>query len=583
MLEKKSPTEKSGGVSRPTCFEQAIGLLLIACNVAVRIYSALYMIISDCDETFNYWEALHFVARGFGKQTWEYSPLYAIRSFAYIVPHYIVTFAMRDYFHLTGFEEKPYAFFYFLRVTALCGFTAFAEYKLYRSATRNFGGSVGNWFLLFSTFSAGMSHAGVAFLPSSFAMNCCTIASSFALDAIESTSVVASSLFAFAWFLTAGLLGWPFALALGVPFGAYTLVRWYQTTPLAFIVLFSTLSLVAISTYVIATDLFFYDRTLLFVPLNIVLYNVFALEGEGPEIFGVEPFSYYVKNLLLNFNVVFLAGLGGAIIGLNKQNLKTTFGVSAPLMMWLFIFGRQPHKEERFLYPIYPLLTLSASLFVEKSFAVTQCILKRRSLVRVIKVTAALLVSAVSVLRILSLVENYSAPLTTAVHFADLRSGSDPSQTYNVCVGREWYHFPTSFFLPANHRLRFVKSGFDGLLPGDFPEGVSLKEAIRQVPEGMNPKNQFYEGTVVPLSQCHFFIDNTSPVNEAVGEQTMVSVVDGETVAAPGWELLTCGTIIDPSVPTGGLGHILFVPREFRGYFGQPAPQMDYCYLARSD
>lgn len=58
-------------------------------------------------------------------------------------------------------------------------------------------------------------------------------------------------------------------------------------------------------------DWFFYRRPL-FVPLNIVLYNVFGGEGQGPDIFGTEPWYYYIVNGFLNFNILFLFALGSA-------------------------------------------------------------------------------------------------------------------------------------------------------------------------------------------------------------------------------------------------------------------------------
>jgi alpha-1,2-mannosyltransferase len=45
------------------------------------------------------------------------------------------------------------------------------------------------------------------------------------------------------------------------------------------------------------------------VPLNIVLYNVFSGHGRGPDIFGTEPWWYYVFNLILYFNVLLVAAL----------------------------------------------------------------------------------------------------------------------------------------------------------------------------------------------------------------------------------------------------------------------------------
>jgi len=36
---------------------------------------------------FNYWEPTHYLAHNNGLQTWEYSPKYAIRSWAYVGFH----------------------------------------------------------------------------------------------------------------------------------------------------------------------------------------------------------------------------------------------------------------------------------------------------------------------------------------------------------------------------------------------------------------------------------------------------------------------------------------------------------------
>jgi hypothetical protein len=40
--------------------------------VQVRLVSARYNLIHDCDEVFNFWEPLHYLLYGYGKQTWEY-------------------------------------------------------------------------------------------------------------------------------------------------------------------------------------------------------------------------------------------------------------------------------------------------------------------------------------------------------------------------------------------------------------------------------------------------------------------------------------------------------------------------------
>lgn len=56
---------------------------------AANLISAVFAPIQDCDETFNYWEPTHYLSHGYGMQTWEYSPEYAIRSWVYIGLHAI--------------------------------------------------------------------------------------------------------------------------------------------------------------------------------------------------------------------------------------------------------------------------------------------------------------------------------------------------------------------------------------------------------------------------------------------------------------------------------------------------------------
>ena len=55
-----------------------------------RLLAAQYSIVGDCDEVFNYWEPTHYIVHGTGFQTWEYSPTYAIRSWAYVAIHALV-------------------------------------------------------------------------------------------------------------------------------------------------------------------------------------------------------------------------------------------------------------------------------------------------------------------------------------------------------------------------------------------------------------------------------------------------------------------------------------------------------------
>lgn len=64
---------------------------------------------------------------------------------------------------------------------------------------------------------------------------------------------------------------------------------------------------------------------------------------------------------------------------------------------------------------------------------------------------------------------------------------SGPGQPVAVCVGAEWYRFPSAFFLPGDRcRLRFIKSGFTGLLPRQFDPG-EVRGAGRLAPSAAVP------------------------------------------------------------------------------------------------
>ena len=52
--------------------------------VSLRMSAGIWSPISDCDEVYNYWEPLHLLLYGSGFQTWEYSPIYAIRYIGFV-------------------------------------------------------------------------------------------------------------------------------------------------------------------------------------------------------------------------------------------------------------------------------------------------------------------------------------------------------------------------------------------------------------------------------------------------------------------------------------------------------------------
>jgi len=70
----------------------------------VRFFHARFRITHPVS-VYNFWEPLHFFDRGSGFQTWEVAPQYAIRSWAYILLHFLPT---RIVPILVGREKVPH-------------------------------------------------------------------------------------------------------------------------------------------------------------------------------------------------------------------------------------------------------------------------------------------------------------------------------------------------------------------------------------------------------------------------------------------------------------------------------------------
>lgn len=69
----------------------------------------------------------------------------------------------------------------------------------------------------------------------------------------------------------------------------------------------------------------------------------------------------------------------------------------------------------------------------------------------------------------------------------------------SLCVAKEWHRFPGHYLVPDSVRVDFVKSEFNGLLPGHFkdalPKSVTgakwwLRPETRHTPEALNDLNR---------------------------------------------------------------------------------------------
>lgn len=370
-------------------------------------------------------------------------------------------------------------------------------------------------------------------------------------------------------------LGWPFVALLFVPLALhifYTQFKEDKVTGIIRVLVWGVGSLMVIFPTVLAIDYYFYKR-LAFTALNILLYNVIGgSDGKGDTLYGVEPASYYIINLFLNLSLVFplvLVSLPvNAIVyvfvrGYRRRILEELLFVS-PAFLWLLVMFLRPHKEERFLYPIYPLLCLCAAFSLENIEGLLQLIFSassqivsgrhrepiKRSFKRVSFVASVLFrmilygifmtYVAMFVSRSFSMYRNYRAPLTLYQHLYSTHLVPARSSDYRVCVGGEWYRFPTSFFLPGKQNtLYFIKSSFGGQLPQPFRPVNGTWDAPL-LP--FNELNQEEPSRYVPLDSCTYYIEFFP---RGADEESVAEAIKKSGGIPEKWEVLNTWPFID--------------------------------------
>lgn len=263
------------------------------------------------------------------------------------------------------------------------------------------------------------------------------------------------------------------------------------------------------------------------MPWNLVKYNVLGGSGKGPDIFGTEPWHFYLRNLALNFNVWLPLALIAAPLllihrytgqqAVTRQSPIRNMVFVSPLYLWLLIFTVQPHKEERFMYPVYPLIALNAAISLHVILMwlgnanPASLIGKIPAKLRFGAIILMVLISLdISVLRTFGILTAYSAPLKV---FEPLKAPGVALPGDTVCLGKEWYRFPSSYFLPNGMRAKFIRSEFRGLMPGEFREagtGFGFFPGAWLEPPGMNDENKEDPGKYVSPSVTSWCIRLTN-------------------------------------------------------------------------
>jgi alpha-1,2-mannosyltransferase len=382
------------------------------------------------------------VQHGWGFQTWEYSPVYALRSYLFLLPHVVVTSAISS-----AVGSKVVAFY-----CARCAqglLCCFLERRFACSIGERFGWSTGTATLWILAGTAGMCHTSSAFLPSRCAAVCPGPLAAALICAlgVAAGSITMMAVLAiweawirnqFGWAIVGAVytivIVWPFAVLLYVPLGITALLA--NQFGLWRVLAWGLGSTAAWAGSSMAVDSLFFGRLVL-PAWQIFSYNVLDASG-GPELYGVEPWYFYALNAALNFNLAFVLAavlpalllcgeIGKRLAARPASSVSCGYGITylAPLYIWFGFFSSIPHKEERFLCPVYPLICFAAASCLQAVGDGAMISLRRlldaslvTLLVQATRFVALAVILTVSASRVGALYVHYAAPLQVGAMIA---------------------------------------------------------------------------------------------------------------------------------------------------------------------
>ena len=536
----------------------------------VRLVATFFSQIPDCDEVFNYWEPLHFLLYGHGLQTWEYSPTFALRTYAYPILHAIPAYIAEHSFGLTN----HISIFYTVRacLALVCCTT---EIYFICAIERRYGKRVSIFTSIFLLFSPGMFLSSPTFLPSTFTMLALTVSMAAWFDKSYHYALAAATVGTF-------ISCWPYVAVSFIPLGLDALARKniYAVIGWCFFLV------VIVNIPILALDAHYYGF-LSYTPWNIVRYNVVEAKA---NLYGVESWKYYPLNLILNFNVCFILSCLSFIVPIynmitkKKQSFELLIHLT-PLYIWGIVMQTRPHKEERFIYFVYTMICFTGAIaldwFAEKFTYIfcnscsstlstssinadnddnddnddsngqtkkntTKTTSTNNSCYWFVSSLIMLPFILLSVSRIINVIKHYRAPMEIYSHLYndeltkswghlfrfhhshenaydpnhhDLPALKYTKDYYNkdidagdhvaVCVGKEWYRYPSSFYLRPWSRLYFLKSSFTGQLPSKYKESHDENDiyGTRAHTPYMNDNNKEEITRYIDYKECHYIID----------------------------------------------------------------------------
>jgi alpha-1,2-mannosyltransferase len=233
------------------------------------------------------------------------------------------------------------------------------------------------------------------------------------------------------------------------------------------------------------------------------------------------------------------------------------------MYLWLAIVVPRPHKEERFLFPIYPMICVTAAISLDLLSGTVSNMLSNYTTPRLPKWVVSTILHGsfvapmclISISRSLALSQHYTAPLQLYTHLqyhhhqTRAEASTTVPSTGLVCTAGEWHRFPSSYFLPRGYQLGFLKSSFTGQLPQPFV--TNHDEQQEQGP--FNDVNREELDRYVSIAECTYLVELITSNHNEEGLQQM------EQDASGVWTHIASYPFLDAE-QTPLVSRILYIP-----------------------
>lgn len=230
------------------------------------------------------------------------SPLYAFRTYFFLLPSYLSLATLKSALSLLpSYLTSTISLFHCHRLLLIL-LTSLSLTAFTRSLTPHLPPPYHLLTFILTLTSSGFHLVSPSFLPSSLALTLTMLSASYHLQTSNKKAIAVGM-------AATTCLAWPFVSVLYIPLGLSTVIKSYASGGALSALKSVAFAVCAFTVMTCATaivDRYYYG--LWTVPnLNIFVYNALGGPGAleegktGDELYGVEPASYYVKNLVLNF------------------------------------------------------------------------------------------------------------------------------------------------------------------------------------------------------------------------------------------------------------------------------------------